>query len=92
MITECAWAASRTRNTFFASRYKKLAARRGKKRALVALGHEILKVVYHILKEKCDYRELGEAYVDEKRKNAQIVYHKQALRQLGVDLPETQSA
>lgn len=92
MITECAWAASRTRNTFFASRYKKLAARRGKKRALVALGHEILKVVYHILKEKCDYRELGETYVDEKRKNAQIVYHKQALKQLGVDLPETQSA
>jgi predicted AAA+ superfamily ATPase len=69
-----------------------LAARRGKKRALVALGHEILTVVYHILKDKCDYRELGECYVDERRKSAQIKYYKEALKQLGVDIPDSQSA
>ncbi|MDR2692021.1 MAG: IS110 family transposase, partial [Dysgonamonadaceae bacterium] len=91
VITECAWAASRTKNTFFASRYRRLAARRGKKRALVALGHEILKVVYHILKDKCEYRELGENYVDERRKNAQIKYYREALKQLGVDLPDKES-
>jgi hypothetical protein len=38
---------------FFASGYKRLAARRGKKRAIVALGHEILIVVFHILRDKC---------------------------------------
>lgn len=92
VITECAWAASRTKHTFFASRYKRLAARRGKKRALVALGHEILKVVYHILKDKCDYKELGECYVDERRKSAPIKYHKEALKQLGVDTPDSKSA
>jgi hypothetical protein len=69
-----------------------LAARRGKKRALVAVGHEILKVVYHLLKEKCDYKELGECHVDERRKWAQIKYHKEALKQLGVDTPDVQSA
>lgn len=92
VITECAWAASRTKGTFFASRYKRLAARRGKKRALVALGHEILKVVYILLKEKCDYKELGENYMDERRKKSQIKYHQEALKQLGVDLPEEKRA
>ena len=60
VIMECAWAASRTKNTYFSQRYKRPAARRSKKRALVALTHEILKVVYHVLKDKCEYRELGE--------------------------------
>ncbi len=92
VITECAWAASRTKNTFFSQRYKRLAARRGKKRTLVALSHEILKIVYHALKDKCDYVELGGNYVDEHRKAARIKYHKDALRNLGVDLPDTQSA
>lgn len=92
VITECAWAASCTKGTFFASRYKRLAARRGKKRALVALGHEILKVVYILLKEKCDYKELGENYMNERRKKSQIKYHQEALKQLGVDLPEKKRA
>ncbi len=58
----------------------------------MALSHEILKIVYHVLKDKCDYVELGGNYVDEYRKAAKIKYHKDALRNLGVDLPDTQSA
>ena len=92
MITECAWSASRTKNTYFAQRYKRLAARRGKKRALMALTHEMIKVVYHVLKGKCDYVELGADYVDDRRKALQIRYHKEALKNLGVDLPEERSA
>lgn len=92
MITECAWAASRTKHTFFSQRYQKLAARRGKKRALMALAHEILKIVYHVLKDKKDYIELGENFVDNRRKASQIKYHKEALKNLGVDLPDIQSA
>lgn len=92
VITECAWAASRIKNTFFSQRYKRLAAHRDKKRDLVALAYEILKVVYHVLKDKWEYKELGEHYVDERRKQIQIKYHKEALENLGVDLPETQSA
>ncbi|MDR2888200.1 MAG: transposase, partial [Bacteroidales bacterium] len=48
-IVEAAWAATRTKNTFYSARYHRLAARRGKKRALIAVGHSILKSVYHIL-------------------------------------------
>ena len=54
-MTECAWCATRTKGTYFSARYKRLAARRGKKRALVAIAAEMLKVVYHMLKDGTAY-------------------------------------
>lgn len=65
VITEAAWAATRTKNTFYSARYHRLAARRGKKRALVAVGHSILKSVWHVLKEACEYKELGAEYLNQ---------------------------
>lgn len=59
---------------------------------MVASAHEILKIVYHVLKDKSDYVELGENYVDDRGKASQIKYHKEALKNPGVDLPDTQSA
>lgn len=92
-MTECAWCATRTKGTYFSARYKRLAARRGKKRALVAIAAEMLKVVYHMLKDGTVYKELGEDYIVTKRKDAQIKYHREQLKKLlGEDLPETQSA
>lgn len=92
-MTECAWCAVRTKGTFFAARYKKLAPRRGKKRALVAIAAEMLKVIYHILKYGTAYQEMGEDYIVPKRKEAQIRYHREQLNKLlGADLPETQNA
>jgi hypothetical protein len=92
-MTECAWCATRTKNTFFSAKYKKLAARRGKKRALVAIAAMMLKVIYHMLKDGTAYQELGDGYMDERRKKAQIKYHKEQLNKLlGEDSPETESA
>lgn len=92
-MTECAWCATRTKNTYFASRYQRLAARRGKKRALVAIAAEMLKVVYHMLKDGTAYEELGPNHLDEKRKKAQIKYYKEQLKKLtGEDSPEKESA
>ena len=88
-MSECAWCASRTKNTFFSTRYKRLAARRGKKRAIVAIGREILIIVYHMLKDGTEYREFGPDYMDDRRKLAQIRYHKEQLTNLlGEDTPE----
>lgn len=92
-MTECAWCASRTKDTYFGARYKRIAARRGKKRALVAIAAEMLKVVYHMLKDGTAYQELGADYMVSKRKEAQIAYHQSQLnRLLGGNPPETQSA
>lgn len=63
-LTEAAWAASKTKKTYLSSKYHRLAARRGKKRAAVAVGHTILVMAYHIIKEQCTYKELGADYFD----------------------------
>ena len=70
-LVEAAWAASRTKNTYLKSRYHRLAARRGRKRALVAIGHRILIMTYHIIKEQCTYWELGADYFE--RLNEQAI-------------------
>ena len=49
VLIEFTHVASKTKNTYLAAQYRRIAARRGKKRALVALGHTILIIVYHIL-------------------------------------------
>ena len=91
-MTECAWCATRTKDTYFSARYKRLAARRGKKRALVAIAAEMLKVVYHMLKDGTPYMELGEGYLNAKRKDAQIKYHREQLNKLlGENTSETQN-
>lgn len=92
-MTECAWCATRTKGTYFSARYHRLAARRGKKRALVAIAAEMLKVVYHMLKDSTAYQELGGDYMVSRRKDAQIKYHREQLNKLlGGDSPEMQSA
>lgn len=83
VLTEIAWAATRTKGTFYKARYHRLAARRGKKRALIAVGHSILKSVYHILKDTCEYKELGADYLLEMTKNKRKAYLKSELYKLG---------
>ena len=58
------WAASRTKHTYLSAQYRRLAARRGTKRALVAVGHTILVMIFHLLKHGTTYAELGATYFD----------------------------
>ncbi|RSM93729.1 IS110 family transposase [Streptomyces sp. WAC 01325] len=57
-----ATAAARSKNTYLASRYKRIAIRRGKKRALVAVGHTILTSIWHMLTHDAEYADLGADY------------------------------
>lgn len=63
-LVQVAWAASRTKHTYLSAQYRRLAHRRGKKRALVAVGHTILVMIYHLLREGTTYAELGADYLD----------------------------
>ena len=58
-LVEAAWVASRTKDTFLSARYYNIARRRGSKRAAVAIGHQILKDIYHILSTGEPYKEIG---------------------------------
>jgi len=64
-LCEAAWAAGRSKDTYFTAQYRRLAGRRGKKRAIVAVAHSLLVVFYHLLAhEHLEYRELGGNYFD----------------------------
>jgi transposase len=65
-LIEAAQGAAHSKHTYFAALYRRIAARRGKKRALVAVGHALLVAAYHILRRKEPYRELGANYFDER--------------------------
>jgi transposase len=64
MLIQAAWAASHTKGTYLAAQYRRLAKRRGKKRALVAVGHTLLVMIYHVLKKGTTYAELGADFLD----------------------------
>lgn len=65
-LVEAAHAAGRTKETYLGAHYRRLATRRGKKRAAVAVGHTLLEIVYHLLKEGTSYQDLGADYLDQR--------------------------
>ena len=64
-LCEAAWAASRTKNTYLSAMYRRLASRRGKKRAIVAVAHAILTAIYHMLRRSMTYQDLGPNHFDQ---------------------------
>ena len=86
MLVEAGWAASRTKNTYLRSKYDSLVGRRGKKRALIALGHKILCAAYFIIKNKESYAELGVDYLQSRRNKNQIQSYLDKLKNLGVEV------
>jgi transposase len=82
VTVQAAWSAVRTKDTFLKSRYHRLAARRGKKRAIVAVARSILTSAWHILTYRQPYRELGGDYFDQRRKDAKVSYFTRQLERL----------
>jgi len=64
ILVQAAWAASHTKGTYLAAQYRRLARRRGRKRALVAVGHTLLVIIYHVLKRGTTYTELGADFLE----------------------------
>jgi len=83
LMIQAAWAASRTQGTFLKARYHRLAARRGKKRAIVALARSMLVSAWHMLTSGQPYQELGEDYYDQRRKETKVTYLTKQLTKLG---------
>jgi transposase len=93
-LVQAAWAASRKKDSYFRAQYRRLAGRRGKKRALVAVAHSLLVVIYHVLKTGKPYVELGADYFDRLDSKRLSRYHVKRLEALGyqVTLAETDVA
>jgi len=69
ILTQLAHAAVRTKGTYFSALYQRLAARRGKQRAIIAVAHSMMRSVFHMLSRNEAYRELGANYFDERRRH-----------------------
>lgn len=78
-LVEMAWAATRSKHTYLSNKYKSLVGRRGKKKALIAVGHKILIAAYFIIKNKVAFNELGENYLTSFRKDKLIEFYKKQL-------------
>ena len=68
-LVEAANAAARTKGTYLRDKFYRLKARRGYKRAVVAIAHKILVSIYHMFSQQVSYNDLGDLYLDKLNKN-----------------------
>ena len=82
-MVQVAHAARRTKGSYASALYHRLAGRRGKKRAIVAVAHSLLVSIYYMLTRKEEYKELGSTYFQERRKENTVDYLTKKLQKLG---------
>jgi transposase len=85
-LIEAAHAAAHCKQGYLAAQYHRLAARRGKKKAVVSVGHTLLVIVYYVLTRHEEYHELGGNYFDERDKQAVTRRLVQRLEKLGYEV------
>jgi len=90
-LSEAAWAASKTNNTYLSAQFRRIAARRGKKRATVALAHTIAVIAYHMLQRNQPYRELGANHFDQIKPEQTTQRLVQRLQKLGYEVSLTKA-
>jgi transposase len=83
VLVEAAHAAAHTKHTYLSAQYHRLARRLGKKKALIAVAHSLLVIIYQVLTEDVDYQELGGNYFDERDRQAVEKRLVRRLEQLG---------
>jgi transposase len=79
LLIQAALAASKSKKSYLSVQYRRIAARRGKKKAAVAVAHSILVIIYHVLRDRSTYQDLGSSYFDERDRQA---VQKQLVRRL----------
>jgi len=83
VLVQCAWAATRCRDAYFAAQFRQIAKRRGKKRALIAVAHSMLTVIHQMLKFHLPYQDLGGDFFDTIDPVRKTRYHVKRLEELG---------
>jgi len=83
-LCQAAWAVTRKKNCYLSAQFKRLAARRGVKRAVMAVAHTMLIIGYHMLKTGRSYHELGGNYLEQINKDQLQRYFVKRLQRLGL--------
>ena len=85
-LVEAAWASVKTRDTYLSAQYRRIAARRGNKRAIIAVAHSILVIIYHMLRDGTRHRDLGGQYFEERNHQTIVRYTVRRLNRLGYEV------
>lgn len=88
-LVQGAWAATHVKSSYLAAQYRRLARRRGKNRALVAVAHSLLVIIYHVLKRGVEYQDLGVNYFDRLEPERLQRYLVRRLQALGYEVTVT---
>jgi len=86
ILVQVAWAAIKTKGSYYKAKYYKLKARRGAKKAIVAIAHRIAKAIYKIIKHGDSYRDLGEDYLAAPSKQKALMNLKKRANEMGFTL------
>jgi transposase len=86
LLVQCAWAASRKKDSYFQAQFHRLRSRRGAKKAICAVAASILTAAYHMLKDGTVYQDLGHDHFDKRSKDAQTKRLVSRLAKLGYDV------
>jgi transposase len=82
-LTQCSNATKKCKDSYFSAQYQRIAARRGRNRATLAVAHSMLIAIYHVLKDNVPFRDLGSDYYDNFNREHKINAHLKRLAALG---------
>jgi transposase len=83
MLVQCAWAAKRTKDSYYRAQFFRLQAKRGPQKAICAVAASILTAIYHILKHGTEHHDLGANYFDRRPVEAKASHLVARLKKLG---------
>ena len=83
VLLQAAWAAIKVKGGYFGAQFRRIAKRRGDKRAAIAVAHSLLTVIYHVLKNGTLYEDLGADHFDRRAPERHARYHVRRLVELG---------
>lgn len=86
IMIEVAWAAVKKKGSYFKDKYYRLKARRGAKKAIVAIAHRIMLGIYHVIKDGVEFRDLGEDYLKNRNQSQKVLNLRKQAQALGFDL------
>jgi transposase len=89
VLGEVAWTIARSRDTYLSAQFRRIARRRGVYKAVVAVAHSVLVIVYHVLRTGQPYADLGPDYFDRLDADRLQRHHVHRLRELGFEVALT---
>lgn len=83
-LVQTAWVVAMKKQNYLGAQYQRLAPRLGRKKALVAVAHSVLVIIYHVLAREQSYQDLGGDYFDRRNASQQRAYYIRRLNMLGL--------